>query len=157
MPIKPLAIHYPDGSTVELLPVARDRLLALRQKFVELHALWLGYACGVGDTVADPIGWRLLGEIAAMLPRRDNPAVCGFDLELISNDYALIELLFFAGASDVSADDLHGYSIVNFDMNKFRACKILDLHRLNPKAILNDANEFRLQESKPRPVEPIAA
>jgi hypothetical protein len=142
MTIKPLLIECAD-KTLELLPVPRSKLPEMRAMFVELQAIWVGNGFGTGETVADDRAWELMSAIAAMLPHKDNPAVTGFNLEPLSNDYELLEKLFLARFVDVGREEAHGWTIATFDLDRFSGCSILTLHCMNPKSVLMDADEWR--------------
>lgn len=123
----------------KFLPAPRGKVKELRSLFIELQSIWLANGFGVAETVADDRAWELMGEIARMLPRADNPAVTGFDLDSISNDYCLLERLFFNGA----IVDIVALQDVATFLEQFKSCDILALHRMDPRAIVFEAENFR--------------
>lgn len=145
MTIKPLAIECAD-KTLELLPVPRSKLPEMRSMFVELQSIWISNGFGVGETVADDRAWELMCAIAALLPHKENAAVCGFSLEALSNDYELLEKLFLARFVGVEREEAHGWAIATFDLDRFSGCSILALHCMNPKSVLMDADALRRKD-----------
>lgn len=148
MPLKPLIIECSD-KTIELLPAPRSKLPELREKFVELQAIWLSNGFGTGETVADDRAWALMQTIINLLPHKDNPAITGINLEPLGNDYELLEKLFLARFVDVGREAAHGWTIATFDLDRFAGCSILTLHCMNPKSVLMDADDLRQREPKP--------
>jgi len=134
----------------EFYPVGRDRLSELRALLVEAAAQWLEARFSTGQAVADPVVWALLQKIAGMLPRVDNPAVCGVDLAPLGNHYVELEALFFSQGYDAKPDELHGWSLLTFDLEKYKGSKLSQLHRLNPQRIITDADELRLARLEAR-------
>jgi hypothetical protein len=78
--------------------------------------------------------------ISSVLPLADNPAVSGVDLEPLSNDYELLEKLFFHSAIAIEITELQ---VIELFLDKFRACDILKLHRMDPKSIIYAAYDYR--------------
>lgn len=137
-----LTIDYPSES-VEVLPVPRSQLKALRQHFVELQSYWVEFVFSVGDVVADQHCWELMSKIAFLLPQVDNPSVTGFKLEAIGNDYEQLEALFLCLGKEVAVEQVHQHNLALFDLDQFAGCKILNLHKFNPRRILEEADEMR--------------
>jgi hypothetical protein len=140
MPTPPLRIQLPD-TTIELLPVPRTHLIELRKCFLALHTAWLTATFSTGEVVASAEGWDLMKKIIALLPRKENPAVTGFDLETISNDYSQLQELFFF--SETPPEILHSHATVTFNFDVFQPCQILSLHQINHKQLLMDAEAER--------------
>lgn len=129
---------------IALLPAPRTRIPDLRLKFIELQSIWLANGFGVAETVADERAWELMQAISGMLPRVDNPAIAGVDIEALSNDYEVLEKLFLNSAIEFEISD---FQDVSFFLDKFRACEILRLHRMDPRSIILAAEEY-LRTSK---------
>lgn len=138
-----IAITLPDGSKVELIPCDRTVLPQLRQRLLELQSYWLENRFGTGETVADNRAWSLMQEILTLIPRKDNPATRWTDLGVLSNDYRQLEHLFFADTSVISPGELHSWRVVDFDMTKFVGARLVQLHSLNPKLLLEEADDIR--------------
>ncbi|MEO0373215.1 MAG: hypothetical protein AAF329_01050 [Cyanobacteria bacterium P01_A01_bin.17] len=118
-----------------------------------IQAIWLEEAFSTASAVMREDCWTAMGKVAAMLPRFDNPAVSGFDLDLISNDYEQLERLFFGDAS--GAFDRVFLSqesaIANFNLAEFKGCALYELHRFEPKKQMIKASELRLAKSQKKP------
>jgi hypothetical protein len=136
-----LTITYSDKS-VELLCPARASLKAVRSHFVELQSIWTGCGFSTADLVMDDRAWALMGEIAKLFPRKDNPAVTGFDLEPLQTDLAQIEQLFLTGDSaEITAyRSEEGWMIFNLLIDVFVPCKILAFCHFEARLILQDAH-----------------
>lgn len=156
-----LLVQYPTES-VELLPVPRSRLRdrfdeqgklvsrGLREYFVELQSYWAEYVFSVADVAADDRCWELMSKIAFMLPNAKNPALSGFDLDILTNDYEQLETLFLCQGKNVEVEQVHNYSLALFNLDEFAGCKILNLHKFNPRRILEEADELRQQREAER-------
>jgi hypothetical protein len=129
---------------IQVLPAPRTRIPDLRLKFIELHSIWLSNGFGIAETVASDRAWELMKGIASVLPLADNPAVSGVDIEPLSNDYELLERLFFQSAIAIEITDLQ---VVEVFLDKFRACDILKLHRMDAKSIIFAAEDYRKIEA----------
>jgi hypothetical protein len=129
----------------QVLPAPRTRIPDLRLKFIELYSIWLGNGFGIAETVASDRAWELMKAIASVLPLADNPAVSGIDLEPLSNDYELLERLFFHSAIAIEITELQ---VVEVFLDKFRACDILKLHRMDAKSIIYAAYDYRKVEAE---------
>lgn len=137
-----LTITYSGDKSVELLCPARASLKVLRSHFVELQSIWTGCGFSTADLVMDDRAWELMGEIAKLFPRKDNPAVTGFDLDLLQTDLAQIEQLFLTGDSaEITAyRSEEGWMIFNLLIDVFVPCKILEFCRFESRLILQDAH-----------------
>lgn len=130
---------------IQLLATDRSKLTELTSLLRDLLERWLLKAFSTGEVASDPESWDLMRRAVALLPRRENPATTGFDLDLLGNDYDQIEDLFF---SDASSDplDLHQWRVAAIDLDKYRGGKILALHRINPRELLLAADRQRLEK-----------
>ena len=138
-----LPIKYPNGESIVLIAADRASIGSVRSSLVKLQSYWLEKVFSSGDVIADQNCWALMQQTINLLPRQDNPAVKGADLEAIGNDYPQLERLFFADTHAIAPDDLHGWELVTFDMAKFLPCDILRLHLINHKQVLSDAEDLR--------------
>ncbi|PZV19178.1 MAG: hypothetical protein DCF22_00490 [Leptolyngbya sp.] len=137
-----LTILNPDGKSVELVCPARASLKVLRSHFVELQSIWTGCGFSTADLVMDDRAWALMGEIAKLFPRKDNPAVTGFDLEPLQTDLAQIEQLFLTGdRAEISAyRSEEGWIVFNLMIDVFVPCKILAFCHFEARLVLQDAH-----------------
>lgn len=130
------------------LPASPQNMSALKAKLVELQSFWLEMAFSTGEVVANERCWRLMQEAVDLLPRKDNPAMCGCDIAGIANDYAQLEALFFAETKDVQPEELHGWSLISFDLSKFSGCRLTRLNYLNPVRLIQEADALRVERGK---------
>jgi hypothetical protein len=117
----------------------------MRGYFVELQSYWAEFIFSVADVAADDRCWELMSKIAFMLPNAKNPVSSGLDLELLSNDYEQLESLFLCQGKSVAVEQVHNYSLALFNLDEFAGSKILNLHKFNPRRILEEADEMRRQ------------
>jgi hypothetical protein len=142
-----LTIGLPER-TIELHPAPRTQLQTLRNLLLELQCRWLELRFSTGELVAEDAAWAQMQACVALLPRSENPAVLGFDLDLISNDYAQLEQLFFADTAVVQAEELHHWAILSFDLDRFVGARIVRLHGFNPRSLLEAADALRLEREQ---------
>lgn len=161
-----LTITYPDRSLALLCP-PRSVWKTLRQHFVELQSYWIELGFSTADLIADDRGWELMSAIAKLFPRKDNPAVAGFDIEPLQTDPAQLEELFLTrDRSDIYAYKSDGAMVINFYIDVFKGCKILEFCRFEPRMVIQDGHalwlerkaeaekeEVRSQESEEKPAE----
>ena len=147
-----LTVHYPNQEPVELLPAPRSQLKVMRQYFVELQSYWIESVFSVADVASIERCWELMSKIGFMLPQAKNPAVVGLDLEALSNDYEQLETLFFCQGKTIEVEEVHGHSHTVFqatvNTDEFVAAAILNLHRFNPKRILEDAYGLSVERTQ---------
>lgn len=138
---------------VTLQPVARAVLPALEKAMVEIQSIWIEEGFSTADAIAREDCWSHMQKVAKLLPNHENPAVLGFDLDLLGNDYEQLEALFFGDASDAYSRDFvnQDAAIAHFNLSAFKGCKIWDLHRFEPKKKLMQASDLRQEKSQPQP------
>lgn len=119
----------------------------MRSYFVELQSYWIEYVFSVGDVAGNDYCWETMSKIAFLLPQKDNPAVSGFKLDALSNDYEQLEKLFFCQGKTIAIEEVHGYEhnhfIATVNTDEFVAAAILNLHKFNPKRIIVEAWEMQ--------------
>lgn len=147
--MKYLEVALPSDS-IKLRPVPRSKLASFESEMLTIQAIWLEEAFSTASAVMRDDCWGAMGKVVGMLPRFDNPAVDGFDLDLISDDYEQLERLFFgdaSGAFDRVFLDQES-AIAQFNLAEFKGCQLYELHRFEPKKQILKASELRLSRVK---------
>lgn len=140
-----LTIIYPD-KTISLLCPPRSTIKVIRGAFVELQSLWVEYGFSTADLIADDRAWQMMGNIANLFPRKENPAILGFDLEPLQTDMPQLEELFLTrDRSDIYAYKSDDSLVVNFYIDVFKGCKILEFCRFEPRMVVQDAHALWLE------------
>lgn len=150
--MKYIQVTLPSDS-IKLRPVPRSKLASFETEMLTIQSIWLEEAFSTASAVMRDDCWGAMEKVAAMLPRFDNPAVSGFDLDLISDDYEQLERLFFGdatGAFDRVFLDQES-AIANFNLAEFKGCQLYELHRFEPKKQILKASELRLERSQKKP------
>lgn len=147
---KTIDVKLSSQRVVTLQPVPRAVLSALEKQMLEIQAIWIEEGFSTADAIAREDCWGHMQAVAAMLPNHENPAVLGFDLMLLGNDYEQIERLFFGDTSQAYARDFvdQNAAIANFNLSLFEGCKIWELHRFEPKKKLMQASDLRISRSQ---------
>lgn len=110
---------------------------------VELQSLWIELGFSTADLVADDHAWDLMGQVAKLFPRKDNPAIAGFDLELLQTDLIQIEQLFLTqDRSEIYAYKVEDALVVNFYIDVFKGCRILEFCRFEPRMVVQDGHQL---------------
>ena len=135
---------------VTVQPVPRAVLSALEKQMLEIQSIWIEEGFSTADAIARADCWGHMQTVAAMLPNYENPAVLGFHLDMISNDYEQIERLFFGDTSSAYKRDFADQeaAIANFNISLFQGCEIWHLHRFEPKKKLMQASVLRERRSR---------
>ena len=132
-------------NVIELLPAPRDRLPKLRRQLVRLGSHWLRFEFAVGDCLLDKKCWGDMEAAIALLPWKDNPAIAWDGLDLLSNDYAQLEKIFFAREKEITWVTGENGGFYKFEANKFKPGLITELHLFNPMGILQDAQRSLME------------
>ena len=135
---------------VTLQPVPRAELAAFIKHMQEIQAIWIEERFSTADAILRDDCWGHMEAIAAMLPTHDAPAVRGFPLGKLANDYAQLEQLFFGDASEAyDANYLdESAALQGFNLPLFKGCALLDLHRFEPKKKLIAAYSLYQEKSQ---------
>ncbi|MBL1176839.1 hypothetical protein [Pantanalinema sp. GBBB05] len=150
-----------NGQQTEFLNPPRSARSQLREKFVELQSYWCESGFSTGDLLGNDRAWQLMKDIIALFPRKDNPAVTGFDLEPLQTDPYQLERLFLTqDKGEITAyrnvdDELQ----LNVFIDTFESCLILEFCCYEARLILQDANRMfrdrqdaKVEESITEPV-----
>lgn len=140
--MKTIIISLPD-KTIELLPVHRSKLGVFKQLLLGIQTKWIEYGLDTGEVCIDVKCWKNMKKAISMLPRKDNPQIGWDDLDLIGGDYGQIEALFFCQEQDARRQQHE----LLFDLDKFQACKLAEIHYFNARKMLieADSNANKLQ------------
>lgn len=143
-----LMITYP-SKTLELMCPPRSTWKALRSLFVELQSYWVEYGFSTADLIADDGCWERMQAIAQLFPRKDNPAVTGFDLEPLQTDPTQLEQLFLTqDRTDIYAYKVDDKLLINFFIDTFKGCKILEFCRFEPRLVIQDGHALWLERQQ---------
>lgn len=149
-----------NGQQVEFLNPPRSARSQLREKFVELQSYWCESGFSTGDLLGNDRAWQLMKDIIALFPRKDNPAVTGFDLEPLQTDPYQLERLFLTqDKGEITAyRNVDEELQLNVYIDTFQSCQILEFCCYEARLILQDANRmFRDRENaKEVTTEPVA-
>ena len=145
-----LDITLSSQRVVTVQPVPRAVLSALEKLMLEIQRIWIEEGFSTADAIARSDCWGHMEDVAKMLPNHENPAVLGFDLSLLGNDYEQLERLFFGDASQAYSRDSvsEEHSLGLFNIALFEGCKIWHLHRFEPKKKLMQAVALRQERSQ---------
>lgn len=151
-----LEIILSNQRVVSVQAVPRAVLSALEKEMLAIQEIWIDEAFSTADAIARSDCWEHMKTVASMLPNAENPAVTGIDLELLGNDYAQLEQLFFGDIAQAYSRDYgeQELAIAQIDISQFKGCDIWNLHRFEPKKKLIQANELRQEKSRQQPLDP---
>ena len=131
---------------VDLAPIPiteRETLQKLKALLLEIQCVWIENGFDACETLSDLAIWQNCQIAVNLLGSKQNASLKGFDLATIASDYAELEAIFLTQGRSLYNDE-NGAYVFNLDI--FRGCKLVELHRWSASARILDADKLRLEK-----------
>ena len=131
---------------VDLAPIPiteRETLQKLKALLLEIQCAWIQNGFDACETLSDRDVWQNCQDAINLLGHKQNQSIKGFDLIVLASDYEELEAIFLTQGRSLYTDE-NGAYVLNLDV--FRGCKLVELHRWSASARILDADKVRLEK-----------
>ena len=123
----------------------RETLQKLKALLLEIQCAWIENGFDACETLSDPVIWQNCQDAINLLGNKHNPSLKGFDLTMLTSDYAELEAIFLTQGRSLYNNENGAYV---FNLDVFRGCKLVELHRWSASARILDADRLRIERKE---------